>query len=118
MVMLKKLGLTGKPNWIIAGGNGFVILLLWTFSVWRFSLSPDFIPLHYTVYFGFDRFGPRADIFLFATLGTAILALNLAVAGAVFKSNPLWQSWWLAINLLLEIVLLFSLILVVLKRLG
>ena len=45
----------------------------------NFKISADFIPLHYTLYFGFDRFGPKFDLFLFPTLSSLIFTINTVV---------------------------------------
>lgn len=116
--MWQKIGLAGRPGAILGGANIFLLLLLWVFSWWRWRLSPDFIPLHYTVYFGFDRFGPRSDIFLFAALGSVLLAINWLVTAVVFKDHRPWQTGLLLFNLALEAVLLAALFLAVLKRLS
>ena len=106
-----------KWSRVIIIGNMAILAILWFFSVWRFFVSPDFIPLHYTVYFGFDRFGPRSDIFLFPTLASVIFGANLAVAVRVLSSRILWRRALLSLTLLLEFSLLLSLVLVVLKGL-
>lgn len=106
-----------KTTKILALGAIFVLAWLWFFTIWRWRLSPDFIPLHYTVYFGFDRFGPKYDIFLFPTLGTVVLALNAAVSARLFHRNGLWQGLWWGVTLLLQIILFLSLLLVVFKSL-
>lgn len=115
--MLKWLGVESQLGKILALSALLALAWLWFFSIWRWRLSPDFIPLHYTVYFGFDRFGPKSDIFLFPTLGTVILALNWPVVNALFKRNALWQGLLWAATLVLELILLLSLMLVVFKTL-
>ncbi|MDP1709965.1 MAG: hypothetical protein Q8L21_03695 [Candidatus Komeilibacteria bacterium] len=117
MNMLTQFLHSGKISKLLALGAIFSLIFLWLFSVWRVYLSPDFIPLHYTVYFGFDRFGPRSDIFLFPTLGTVILGLNLAVSLTLFRQSGLWRGLFLGITLILELILLISLMLVIFKSL-
>ncbi|MEK7164542.1 MAG: hypothetical protein AAB779_01205, partial [Patescibacteria group bacterium] len=87
--MLKWLGVESRLGKILALSTLAALAFLWFFSVWRWRLSPDFIPLHYTVYFGFDRFGPKSDIFLFPTLGSVLLGLNWLVVGVLFRRNSL-----------------------------
>lgn len=115
--MLNWLGVDSRPGKILALSALLALLFLWVFSVWRWRLSPDFIPLHYTVYFGFDRFGPKSDIFLFSTLGTVILGLNWPISRILFRHNALWQGLLWAATLVLELTLLLSLMLVVFKTL-
>jgi len=94
------------------------LALLWVFTIWRYRISPDYIPLHYTVYFGFDRFGPRYDLFLFAAISAIILAVNAAVGAVMFKNHSLWQALWWALTALLEVILMAALVLAVLKSLS
>ncbi len=116
--MLQKLGISSKPALILVVANLFLLTILWAFTVWRWRISPDFIPLHYTVFFGFDRFGPKYDIFLFPTLATVLLFVNGAVARELFRGQQLWQSLWLFLTLFLQLGLVLSLLLVVLKYLA
>ena len=39
-----------------------------------------FIPLHYNIYLGIDRFGPWYNVFIFPVLGFVFLVLNLSLA--------------------------------------
>ena len=100
------------------GLSGLALALLWFIAVWRFGVSEDFIPLHYTGYFGLDRFGPKYDLFLFPSLGTVILAVNVLVSRSVFKSSRLWQGILMGLSFLMELILLVSLVLAVLKGLS
>jgi len=93
----------------------FVLLFLWFISFWRYCFSEAFIPLHYSVFFGFDRFGPRSDIFLFPVLGTIIAFTNTAVARFALAENRLWQGATYALTLFFELLLTASLLLVVLR---
>ena len=115
IAMFARLGINTKAARVFGLLSFSGLALLWVFSVWRFYLSPDYIPLHYTVYFGFDRFGPRYDVFLFATIGTIILVVNAAVGAAMFKEHPLWQALWWAKTTLLEVILMAAIVLAVLK---
>lgn len=117
MFMFNWLGLESRLGKILALSALLVLAWLWFFTLWRYRLSPDFIPLHYTVYFGFDRFGPKYDIFLFPTLGTFILGLNGWIAHILFRRNALWQGLWWGVTVLQEIILFLSLMLVVFKSL-
>lgn len=115
--MFAYLGAQDKwSKWLVVA-NVAILLFIWFFSVWRFWLSPDFIPLHYTVYFGFDRFGPRYDIFLFPSLATVIAAANFLAAKQVRPGRHLWHKLFLTLTFLMQATLLLSLILVVLKGL-
>ena|SRR3989344_2292422 len=98
--------------------NLAILIINWILSVSRYQLSPDYIPLHYTVHFGFDRFGPRTDIFLFATLATAILGINFFILKEVFRKNEFWSLIFLGLTVFLQLVLLGAPLLVALKSLS
>ena len=104
--------------YIISGASLFVLSVIWFLAIWRFQVSESFIPLHYTIYFGFDRFGPKFDLFLFPTLGSIIMIVNLAITRIVLEGNKLWQGVLLGLTLLMELILLVSLVLAVLKGLS
>ncbi|MAG28682.1 hypothetical protein CL632_00850 [bacterium] len=113
----------GKRNsliylYILFGASLFVLFVIWFIVVWRFQASESFIPLHYTIYFGFDRFGPKFDLFLFPTLGSIIMIVNSAISKLVLKDNKLWQGVLLGLTLLMELILLVSLMLALLKSLS
>lgn len=116
--MFSRLGINVKAAKVFSLLSFLELALLWLFTAWRYRLSPDYLPLHYTVYFGFDRFGPKYDIFLFATLGTIILGVNLAVGAAMFHKESLWQALWWALTALLQLILIVALVLAVLKSLA
>lgn len=98
--------------------NCLFLFINWGFSFWRYALSPDFIPLHYNIYFGFDRFGPRGDIFLFPSLATVVLLVNLLIVGRVFGRDNFWTLVFLGLTLFLQAVFLGSLLLVTLKNIS
>ena len=102
---------------ILTASNIAALAVNWALSVWRYLLSPDYIPLHYTVYFGFDRFGPRWDIFLFALLASIILGINFFVLKQVFAKVEFWSVFFLALTLLLQLILLGAPLLVTIKSL-
>lgn len=101
---------------ILIGLNIFLIFSLWIIAVWRYRVSADFIPLHYTIYFGFDRFGPRYDLFLFPSLASVILFLNFAIVKFVVEDNGLWRTCLYGVTFLMQFSLLASFILIVLKN--
>lgn len=103
---------------ILIVANIATALVNWGLSAWRYRLSPDYIPLHYTVYFGFDRFGPRLDIFLFAALATIILGINFFILKEVLAKFEFWSLIFLGLTLFLQIVLLGVPLLVTLKSLA
>ncbi|MBU2575549.1 hypothetical protein KKF64_00420 [Patescibacteria group bacterium] len=103
---------------ILIGSSILIVLILWFFAIWRYQVSADFVPLHYTIYFGLDRFGPKFDLFLFPTLGTVILILNLIISRIVLEDSKLWQTIFVGLTFLMQLTLLTSFILSVLKGLS
>lgn len=103
---------------ILTGLGIFILAILWIFAFWRYRISSDFVPLHYTIYFGLDRFGPKYDLFLFPSFGTVILVLNIFISRIVFADNRLWKGIALGLTFMMELILLASLVLVVLKDLS
>lgn len=106
------------PLQIGIGLSAIALGIIWFVAIWRFGVSEDFVPLHYTIYFGLDRFGPKHDLFLFPVLGTVVLAMNMAVSRMVFWGNALWQGILMGLTFLMEMILLTSLVLAVLKGLS
>jgi len=98
--------------------NILVLASNWSFAVWRFRISENFIPIHYTIYFGFDRFGPKFDIFLFPTLGAFIFIVNILIYKRLFADNALWKGIFIGLTFLFELILFFALVLSVLKSVS
>jgi len=103
---------------VLIGLNILVVCILWFFAVWRFQVSSDFVSLHYTIYFGVDRFGPKFDLFLFPTLGTIIFILNLIISRIVLEDTRFWRTIFIGLTFLMELTLLTSFILSILKELS
>lgn len=45
------------------------------------------MPLHYTIYFGIDLFGPWQYLYTFAAWGTIILLVNTAIASLIVRRH-------------------------------
>ena len=116
--MFIRLGINVKAAKVFSLLSFLELVLLWLFTAWRYRLSPDYMPLHYTIYFGFDRFGPKYDIFLFATIGAVILLVNLVIGAAMFRKDPLWQALWWGLTAFFQLILIVALVLSVLKSLA
>ena len=110
-----KIFLNNRILFILLCLNIFIFVFLWFVAVWIFNISEDFIPLHYTLYFGFDRFGPKFDLFLFPTLSSLIFGINTAISCSVLKKSKLWQGIMLGLTFLLQLTLFISLVLSILK---
>ena len=103
---------------ILAGANIFVVFLLWLLAGNRFRIAHDFVPLHYTIYFGLDRFGPKHDLFLFPVLGAIILIMNIIIIRKVVDDSALWKGIVLGLSFIMQIILLVSFVLAILKALS
>jgi len=98
-----------------------VVLILgasWFIGVWRWAISPEFIPLHYSVYFGFDRFGPRFDLFLYPVLGTVIALTNIVIMLRLFEDSVIGRRVILTATVIFEIFLFVGFLLTILKTLS
>jgi len=116
--MFQKNAFKKFPVIFLIFANAIVLGLNWFIAAWRFGVSEEFIPLHYTIYFGVDRFGPRFDIFLFPTLGLTLFAVNILIYKILFNKNALWQGVFMGLTFLFELILLSALILSVLKSVS
>src|SRR3989338_9186084 len=66
-------------------GSVSVVLLIGMVALPLWRLAPivatnPFIPLHYNIFLGVDRFGPWYEIFILHVLGVTVLFLNFALA--------------------------------------
>jgi hypothetical protein len=90
--------------------------ILWVVLLWRSRFFEATMPLHYTIYFGIDSFGPWYYIFLLPGFGLLVFLVNTALAVAVVNREKM-LSYFLAagsllvqtINLMAAIALLFIL---------
>ena len=79
-----------------------------------------FIPLHYNIYLGIDRFGLWYEVFILPVIGIVILVLNLSLAASfsegehrVFrlgKSEPVLSRLLLWLTPVIELVLFFGVV--------
>ncbi len=93
-------------------------LLSWLLAIWfaapRWSSHSDFYALHYTIYFGVDRVGPIWRLGAAPLLGSAILAANFLLAAYAYVRDRVTSNFLMALCVLLEGLLLFSLFLTLL----
>ncbi len=67
-----------------------------------------YVPLHGTVYFGVDQFGPWWRLFTPAAFGLAVLAVNVAVGAWAFRRERLIALFFLGLTVFVETVLLIA----------
>jgi hypothetical protein len=100
----------------------FILSLLLLFStigllVWKIvplAASKSFLPLHYNVYFGVDRFGPWYYVFMVPVIGLFIFFLNLFFETKYFKTEKILGRFFAVFSILFQFVLLVATILIVL----
>jgi len=76
-----------------------------------------FIPLHYNIYFGVDRFGPWYDAFAIPGVGVGLLLLNLVFEGMYFRQEHALAKFFAVATLAAESILFISMVFIVLLNL-
>jgi hypothetical protein len=95
----------------------FLLALTLALPVWRvlpLVAEQPFIPLHYNVYLGVDRFGPVRDLFFIPAIGLAFLLLNLSVQTLFSKREKLLARFFSIASVILQFALLIAMGLIVL----
>lgn len=107
-----------------------LVILMVALPLWKLlpivSDNP-FIPLHYNIYLGIDRFGPWYQIFILPVIGGVILLLNLSLAASfsegetrmfrLGRSEPILSRLLLWVTPIIEIILLFGMVFTILLNL-
>ncbi len=96
-----------------------VILLIGTFvlPIWRIlplAKEQPFIPLHYNIYFGVDRFGPWAHAFVIPALGLIFLLISLIMQTHFFKKEKMLATFFAISTIFLELTFLVAMVLLIL----
>lgn len=98
-----------------------VSVLLWLtclgLLVWRIvPLAQDkaYLPLHYNVYFGVDRFGPWYQVFVLPGLGLLFLLMSLIMQTHFFRREKMLARFFSISTTFLEAVFVIAAILVIL----
>ena len=90
---------------------------MWFLPIWRIvplaELKP-FLPLHYNVYMGIDRFGPWYGAFVIPVLGTFLWIINSIFEALFFQKARVLSSFFAFGTVVTEGVLLVSLIFMIL----
>jgi hypothetical protein len=95
----------------------FLLSLTVALPVWRvlpLAAEQPFIPLHYNVYLGVDRFGPVRDLFFIPAIGLGLLLINLSVQTIFSKREKLLARFFSIVTPILQFVLLIAMGLIVL----
>ncbi len=98
------------------------LLVLATASLAWWKIVPlaetsPFIPLHYNVYLGVDRFGPWQAAFTLPAIGLGLLVVNLCFEAAFFRRERMLAHFFAIATLVSEIILLVAMVLLVLLNL-
>jgi hypothetical protein len=94
---------------------GTVALPLW--RIVPLSEQEPFIPLHYNIYFGVDRFGPWYGIFWIPALGVLLFFLNLGFQTLHVRHEKHLAVIFAITNVFLQFGLLAAMFLIVLANL-
>lgn len=95
------------------------ILVVMTLILPLWKLMPNlgeetFIPLHYNIYFGIDRFGPWYYIFVLPALGFLMLLLNVIFESVFVKREHILSIFFAVTTIVVEVILFVSMIMIVL----
>lgn len=99
----------------------FLWVLVVALPLWRIvpiGATRQFIPLHYNIYFGVDRFGSWKQIFIIPILGLTLLLLNLFFQTMIFRREKLLATFLAITSIFIELIFLISMILIVLLNLS
>jgi len=96
-----------------------VISFLFLLAMWFLPIVPlaelkPFLPLHYNVYMGIDRFGPWYGAFVIPVLGTFLWIINSIFEALFFQKARVLSSFFAFGTVVTEGVLLVSLIFMIL----
>lgn len=98
----------------------FVILTI-ALPAWKILPRREellFIPLHYNIYIGIDRFGPWYHAFIPAVLGATLLFVNVIFEAVFFRRERVLSLFFAVATVLAELVLFVSIVLTVLLNLN
>lgn len=76
------------------------------FRLWPGEDIGRFIPLHYNIYFGVDKFGPWFEVFEWPAFGFIVLLLNTWLAAKYFTREPALSAFLSAGSLFVQFLLL------------
>lgn len=99
----------------------FLLVLVVALPLWRIvpiGVTRQYIPLHYNIYFGVDRFGSWKQIFVIPVLGLVLLLINLFFQTIVFRHQKLLATFLAISSIFIELIFLISMILIVLLNLS
>ncbi|OGL66579.1 hypothetical protein A2856_02760 [Candidatus Uhrbacteria bacterium RIFCSPHIGHO2_01_FULL_63_20] len=79
--------------------------------------TAPFIPLHYNIYIGIDRFGPWYFAFVPGALGATLLVVNTLFQAVFFRRERVLSSFFAVATVFAEVALFVAIVLTVLLNL-
>jgi hypothetical protein len=97
------------------------LLVLGTLALPIWLLIPNlgdevFIPLHYNIYFGIDRFGPWNYIFILPAIGFLLLIVNVIFESIFVRREHVLSVFFAITTIIVETILFGSMMLIVLMN--
>lgn len=89
---------------------GFIILFLFAFKI--LQKSTDFVPLHYTIFFGIDLVASKWNVLVFPLVGFLVAIINSFLAWVSYKPFKFAAILFLWSSFIGEFLLIFGLFLV------
>ncbi len=99
--------------------SAILVVLTLILPLWKImpNLGDEtFIPLHYNIYFGIDRFGPWYYIFILPALGFLMLLLNVIFEAVFVKREHILSIFFAVTTIAVEVILFVSMALIVLMN--
>lgn len=91
---------------------GIVLMLVLNIAAWllvaRVERVEEFVPWHYTVYFGIDRVGPWWKMVLYPAFGSVVMLFNFFLVLGVYHKRRLFSYLILIITNIIQIFLLLE----------
>lgn len=94
-----------------------LVVLSFALPAWRIvpiAQSQPYLPLHYNIYFGIDRFGPWYFVFFPGVLGAALLLINLGFEAVFFRREHVLSKFFAIATVFSEALLFIAVVLIVL----
>jgi hypothetical protein len=116
-----------KTTW--QNSKTFRLSFIFSLVVWSmvlvaplFRLLPtaeggQYIPLHYNVFFGVDKFGPWYTVFQLPFFGLLVIVVNSFFSARFFEKEKALSMFLIVIALLVQIMLLAAMYFVILLNL-
>ncbi len=89
-----------------------VLLLVW--RIVPLSAQKPYLPLHYNVYFGVDRFGPWVQVFVLPGLGLFFLLVSLVMQSHFYQREKMLARFFSLSTVFIEATFFVATILIVL----